>query len=240
ARASEQLARRALGLALDPTLDLEQAAATLLALAKADPDALERARQQLRSASPSGPIADKAQRALARAARIASAAPMPLEPEPDPSDGDDEPGPLRLVFISPPGAGKGTQSARLAELLGIVHISTGDLLRDSTHLDVRARSFLLSGRLVPDSIMLELLAAHLKRDDARIRGFILDGFPRTFDQAVALERLIAPDRIDHVIELTVDVDTARPRLHRRARDDDTPSTIARRFAHYEREVHAIS
>jgi adenylate kinase len=146
---------------------------------------------------------------------------------------------LQLVILGPPGAGKGTQSVRLARRFGLVHVSTGDLLR-TPNANAQAQPYMARGELVPDSVILELLAARLAQDDVQQRGFVLDGFPRTLDQARTLDALIAPGRIDRVVELLVDVDTARPRLHHRGRDDDTPSTIAHRFVHYERETRAIS
>jgi adenylate kinase len=146
---------------------------------------------------------------------------------------------MRLVVLGPPGAGKGTQCQRLAQLFGLVHVSTGDLLRASPE-GTRARRYMDRGELVPDSVVLELLAARLAQNDVQRCGFVLDGFPRTLDQVRTLDALIAPHRIDRVIELDVDADTARPRLHHRGRDDDTPSTIEHRFAHYERETRAIS
>jgi adenylate kinase len=148
--------------------------------------------------------------------------------------------PRQLVMLGPPGAGKGTQSRRLARRFGVVHVSTGDLLRTGPNVNAQARPYMERGELVPNAVILDLLAARLAEDDAQQRGFVLDGFPRTVEQARMLDALIAPGRIDRVIELVVDAGTARPRLHQRGRDDDTPATIERRFAHYERETRAIS
>lgn len=103
----------------------------------------------------------------------------------------------RIVFLGPPGAGKGTQASSLAKELGIPHLSTGDILRAAvaagTALGKEARGFMDAGRLVPDTLVLRMLAERLAQADAR-SGFLLDGFPRTIPQAVALEG-IAPTEI---------------------------------------------
>jgi adenylate kinase len=237
--ASERLARRALGLTLDPTVHLDEAASSLVKLPDADATTLDLAGDHIRSASPDGPIAAQAVRALAIAAGAVRAGETVARAGSDAGDGADRPGPLRLVVLGPPGAGKGTQSERLAQRFGLVHVSTGDLLRASTH-DAPARRYMERGELVPDSVVVELLATRLAQHDVERRGFVLDGYPRTLDQVRTLDGLIAPLRIDRVIELDVDAHTARPRLHRRGRDDDTPSTIEHRFAHYERETRPIS
>jgi adenylate kinase len=97
----------------------------------------------------------------------------------------------RIVFLGPPGAGKGTQAAILASALGIPHLSTGDLLRAAvagrTPLGLAAEEHMRAGRLVPDSIVLEILGQRLGRADAAA-GFLLDGFPRNLAQAEALDR----------------------------------------------------
>ncbi len=109
----------------------------------------------------------------------------------------------RIVFLGPPGAGKGTQAAELAKELGIPHLSTGDILRAAvaagTRLGREAQGFMDSGRLVPDALVLRMLAERLAAPDARA-GFLLDGFPRTIPQAEALEGL-AP--IDVVVSFEV-------------------------------------
>lgn len=115
---------------------------------------------------------------------------------------------MRLILIGPPGGGKGTQAKRLASLRGFAHISTGDMLRaerDSGSATGKSIGALIdAGRFVPDSMVLDLVVSRLERPDAAM-GWILDGFPRTLDQAMALDRLLAgADRpIDRVIELRV-------------------------------------
>ncbi|MCI4340596.1 MAG: nucleoside monophosphate kinase, partial [Thermoplasmata archaeon] len=98
----------------------------------------------------------------------------------------------RIVFLGPPGAGKGTQATELARRLGIPHLSTGDLLRAAvgakTRLGVEAESHMHAGRLVPDALVLQILEERLRLPDAR-EGFLLDGFPRTVVQAESLARI---------------------------------------------------
>lgn len=101
---------------------------------------------------------------------------------------------MRLVLLGPPGAGKGTQAARLAERFGIPQISTGDILREhvqeNTMLGVRARTFMDRGEYVPDELVVQMVTDRLGEPDAE-KGFILDGFPRTVPQAEALEAALA-------------------------------------------------
>jgi adenylate kinase len=100
---------------------------------------------------------------------------------------------MRLIFIGPPGSGKGTQAKRLSSRYGVPHISTGDMLReavaDGTSLGVTADKIMKSGALVPDEIMIGMIRERLARPDAK-KGFILDGFPRTLPQAEKLDALV--------------------------------------------------
>ena len=100
---------------------------------------------------------------------------------------------LRIVLLGPPGAGKGTHAKILSERYKIAHISTGDILRSQikkkTALGQRAQLFIDSGKLVPDELVVEMVADRLKSEDVQ-NGFILDGFPRTVDQAKALEVIL--------------------------------------------------
>ncbi len=105
---------------------------------------------------------------------------------------------MKMVFLGPPGAGKGTMAVRVAEAASIPHISTGDIFRfnikNGTELGKRVQSILDSGDLVPDTLTIELVEDRLKKDDAA-KGYILDGFPRTIAQADALAEMSALDRV---------------------------------------------
>jgi len=101
---------------------------------------------------------------------------------------------MRVVVLGPPGVGKGTQATRLRQELGVPHVSTGDILREAvqkgTPLGKRVRSFVESGKLVPDDLMGELIAERLAQPDAA-SGFVLDGFPRTVEQVAILDGVLA-------------------------------------------------
>jgi adenylate kinase len=101
---------------------------------------------------------------------------------------------MRVVLIGPPGVGKGTQASQLKNLLGVPHVSTGDILREAVQagnpLGRKVKGFVESGQLVPDDVMGELIAQRLSRPDARA-GFVLDGFPRTLEQVETLDSVLA-------------------------------------------------
>jgi adenylate kinase len=157
--------------------------------------------------------------------------------------------PLDLLFLGPPGAGKGTQARRLGDERGIPQVSTGDMLRDAvaagTELGLAAKPILDRGDLVPDDLMLALIEDRLGRADTRA-GFILDGFPRTLGQAEALDALLAGlgRSIVRVLEFQLDEDEAVRRLLGRAaaegRTDDTPEVIRNRFAVYRERTLPLS
>lgn len=104
----------------------------------------------------------------------------------------------KLVFLGPPGAGKGTQAVRVCEALGIPHISTGDIfrkeMREKTPLGVEAKSYIDAGGLVPDSVTIGMVKKRLSEEDCK-SGFLLDGFPRTIAQAEALDGFAKPDMV---------------------------------------------
>ena len=147
----------------------------------------------------------------------------------------------RMVLLGPPGAGKGTQAARIGERLGIPAISTGDIFRahvaGSTELGRRARAYMDKGEYVPDSVTNAMVADRLTEDDAA-SGFLLDGYPRTAAQVDALERMLSErgEALDVVVEITADADAVVERLLGRAaeqgRADDTEPVIRRRLEVY--------
>lgn len=148
---------------------------------------------------------------------------------------------MRLVLLGPPGAGKGTQAARIAAAAGIPHISTGDILREhvreQTELGRAAKSFMDRGELVSDELVINMVADRIRRADADA-GFLLDGFPRTVAQALALEDVLEQqDRGLHaVVRLVAPDDEVAARLLRRGdiggRSDDNEQAIRTRLDEY--------
>jgi adenylate kinase len=143
--------------------------------------------------------------------------------------------------LGPPGAGKGTQAQRLAEKLGIPHISTGDLFRhnitNETNLGVEAKKYLDAGDLVPAKLTNALVDDRLNDADAA-DGFILDGFPRSVEQAETLREMLAArnTKLDAVLELRVSEDELLNRLKSRGRADDTDDVILNRMKVYRDET----
>ena len=127
---------------------------------------------------------------------------------------------MRLILLGPPGAGKGTQAQRLIAKYGIVQLSTGDMLRAAvaagTAVGLRTKSIMDRGELVPDDVVVAIIAERIDRPDAK-RGFVLDGFPRTVPQSEALDRLLAERglRLDAVIELRIDEGILLRRIEKR-------------------------
>jgi adenylate kinase len=149
---------------------------------------------------------------------------------------------MRVLFMGPPGAGKGTQAALVAEHFGIPQISTGDIFRANaaagTELGVIAKRYMKAGEYVPDEVTNDMVRARLGEPDAR-QGFLLDGYPRTVDQVARLDEMLAElgTSLDGVIVLRVDREELIARLLERARTsgraDDTEDVIR-----YRQEVYA--
>lgn len=152
---------------------------------------------------------------------------------------------MRLIILGPPGAGKGTQAARIADKFGIPAISTGDIFRanikNETPLGLQVKEVLASGGYVTDDITNAIVRDRLFEDDAE-QGFLLDGFPRTSTQVETLDAILAEHghELEAVLELTVDDEAVVQRLLKRAeiegRADDTEEVIRERQAIYRRET----
>jgi adenylate kinase len=150
--------------------------------------------------------------------------------------------PLNVVLFGPPGAGKGTQADRFAERHQIPKISTGDILRkaigDRTELGMIVADTMLRGALVSDDLMIQVVRERLEQPDTA-NGFVLDGFPRTIEQAAALGTLVAGRGGIIVIALVVHADEVVRRLSRRGREDDDEWVIKERLAVYSRDTEPV-
>ncbi|MEA5532731.1 adenylate kinase [Crocosphaera sp. XPORK-15E] len=149
-----------------------------------------------------------------------------------------------LIFLGPPGSGKGTQAQLLSEQLQIPHISTGEMLREAiaqqTPLGHQAQSYVDKGELVPDELLLGLIKERLGQDDAQT-GWILDGFPRNVPQAKFLEQLLdeLPQFSEQAINLDVPDQVLIERLLLRGRKDDNEDTIRRRLEVYREQTQPV-
>lgn len=149
--------------------------------------------------------------------------------------------PKRLIFLGPPGAGKGTQAQVLSENHQIPHVSTGDILRaavtQGTSLGKQAKDYMNRGELVPDTLILNLIQDRLSYEDTA-EGWILDGFPRNVNQAAFLEELLTKldQSADYVLNLEVPDEVLVSRLLERKRKDDNESTIRRRLEVYHQDT----
>ncbi len=162
---------------------------------------------------------------------------------------------MRLVLLGPPGAGKGTQSARLVAKYGIPQLSTGDMLRAAvaagTPIGREAKAIMDSGSLVPDEVVVDIIGQRIEEPDAA-SGFILDGFPRTVAQAKALDELLRNKQLslDAVVELVVDEDALLSRMEKRVaetkatggpvRADDNHESFKTRLDAYRKQTAPVS
>ncbi len=148
---------------------------------------------------------------------------------------------MRLILIGPPGAGKGTQCQRLAGMLQVPHLSTGEMLRvavrEGTPAGRQASTYMEQGQLVPDSIIVGMVNQRLQSPDCR-EGCLLDGFPRTLSQAATLDELLERQAmsVDGVIELAVPRDELVRRMLARKREDDDPEIFSRRIVSFEEQT----
>ena len=149
---------------------------------------------------------------------------------------------VHLVILGRQGSGKGTQAARLVEAYRPIHVSTGDMLRAAvaagTELGLQARALMDAGDLVGDDLINGIVSERLAQPDVAENGFLLDGYPRTPDQAAAMEVFLAEagTPLDAAVNLDVPVDEVTARMLARGRADDTEEAIRRRLALYESET----
>jgi adenylate kinase len=162
---------------------------------------------------------------------------------------------MRLILLGPPGAGKGTQAKRLVERFGVIQLSTGDMLRAAvaagTPVGQKAKDIMARGELVPDDIVVAIVADRISEPDAQ-NGFVLDGFPRTVPQAEALDRMLEQKglSLDAVIELKVDEEALLGRIESRIasmaahgeqlRPDDNPASLRNRLDAYRAQTAPLS
>ena len=154
---------------------------------------------------------------------------------------------MKIILFGPPGAGKGTQAKYLIERYGIAQISTGDMLRDAvikgSEIGKEVKSIMEKGELVSDEIIMSLISDRIVQEDCK-KGFILDGFPRTLEQAISLDKILEDKslHIDHVIQINVEESLLLNRINKRAsenkkvREDDNSEILANRLIVYNKQT----
>lgn len=151
---------------------------------------------------------------------------------------------MKMVFVGPPGAGKGTQAEKIVAKYGLLHLSTGDMLRAArdakTPIGLKAEQYMSAGQLVPDDVIIGIIVDRLGQDDAK-KGFLLDGFPRTLIQAAELDKNLQAknDPLDVVLELRVPEEELYTRLASRGRADDKPEVIKERLVAYRKQTEPL-
>ncbi len=162
---------------------------------------------------------------------------------------------MNVILLGPPGCGKGTQAARLKDKYGVIPLSTGDMLRAAvaagTEVGKKAKAIMEAGQLVPDDVVVGVLAERIAKPDVQQSGFVLDGFPRTVAQAKALDDMMEKRgwKLDHIIELRVDEKALFARIDKRVREtvaaggsvraDDNPDTLKKRITVYREQTQPI-
>jgi adenylate kinase len=162
---------------------------------------------------------------------------------------------MNVILLGPPGCGKGTQAARLKEKYGVIPLSTGDMLRAAvaagTEVGKKVKAIMDAGHLVPDDVVVGVIAERIGQLDVQNRGFVLDGFPRTVAQAKSLDEMMEKRgwKLDHIVELRVDERALLARIDKRAREtaaaggavraDDNPETLKKRILVYREQTQPI-
>ena len=162
---------------------------------------------------------------------------------------------MNLILLGPPGCGKGTQAARLKDKYGVIPLSTGDMLRAAvaagTDVGRKAKAIMEAGQLVPDDVVVGVIAERIGQADVQKKGFVLDGFPRTVAQAKSLDAMMEKRgwKLDHIIELKVDEKALFARIDKRVREtaaaggpvraDDNAETLKKRITVYREQTQPI-
>ena len=150
---------------------------------------------------------------------------------------------MNIILFGPPGSGKGTQAVNICENLSIPHLSTGDMLREAvasgSDIGKKAKEIMEDGGLVSDEIVLSIVKERIAFKDCS-NGFVLDGFPRTINQATGLDSLLdVSQKIEYVLRIKVDEEDILKRLIERGRSDDNPVTIKNRFKTYNSQTQPL-